>query len=109
MALAPDQGAGARPAGPVSSADLEAQVGHFEHCNHAGYRESLDNLTPADVYLAMHLCCCRQCRGMGSNLSRVLSVWFYGRVAHFAGALVVGEPHPPVATTRSPELVVRLV
>ena len=31
--------------------DLEAQVGAFvEHYNHARYHESLDNLTPADVY-----------------------------------------------------------
>src|SRR3954451_21193386 len=32
-------------------ADLEAQVGAFvEHYNHARAHESLDNLTPADVY-----------------------------------------------------------
>jgi putative transposase len=31
--------------------DLEAQVGAFiEHYNHAGYHESLGNLTAADVY-----------------------------------------------------------
>lgn len=31
--------------------DLEAQVGvFFEHCNHRRYHESLNNLTPADVY-----------------------------------------------------------
>ena len=31
--------------------DLERQVAAFvEHCNHARYHESLDNLTPADVY-----------------------------------------------------------
>ena len=31
--------------------DLEAQIGAFvEHYNHARYHESLDNLTPADVY-----------------------------------------------------------
>ena len=31
--------------------DLERQVAAFvAHCNHARYHESLDNLTPADVY-----------------------------------------------------------
>jgi putative transposase len=31
--------------------DLEAQIGHFiEHYNHNRYHESLENLTPADVY-----------------------------------------------------------
>jgi len=31
--------------------DLEAQIGHFiEHYNHHRYHESLENLTPADVY-----------------------------------------------------------
>jgi putative transposase len=31
--------------------DLEAQVGAFiEHYNHRRYHESIDNLTPADVY-----------------------------------------------------------
>ncbi len=31
--------------------DLEAQIGAFvEHYNHRRYHESLDNLTPADVY-----------------------------------------------------------
>ena len=33
--------------------DLEAQIGHFiEHYNHHRYHESLENLTPADVYFA---------------------------------------------------------
>ena len=31
--------------------DLERQIGAFvEHCNHIRYHESMDNLTPADVY-----------------------------------------------------------
>jgi putative transposase len=31
--------------------DLERQIGTFvEHYNHARYHESIDNLTPADVY-----------------------------------------------------------
>ncbi len=31
--------------------DLELQIGNFiEHYNHQRYHESLDNLTPADVY-----------------------------------------------------------
>ncbi|WP_156449658.1 integrase core domain-containing protein, partial [Caulobacter sp. CCH9-E1] len=31
--------------------DLEAQIGAFiEHYNHARYHESLENVTPADVY-----------------------------------------------------------
>jgi RNA-directed DNA polymerase len=31
--------------------DLERQIGAFvEHCNHVRYYESIDNLTPADVY-----------------------------------------------------------
>ena len=31
--------------------DLEAQISHFiEHYNHHRYHESLENLTPADVY-----------------------------------------------------------
>ena len=31
--------------------DLEARIGHFiEHYNHHRYHESLENLTPADVY-----------------------------------------------------------
>jgi len=31
--------------------DLEAQIGHFiEYYNHHRYHESLENLTPADVY-----------------------------------------------------------
>jgi putative transposase len=32
--------------------DLERQIGTFvEHYNHVRYHESIDNLTPADVYL----------------------------------------------------------
>jgi len=32
--------------------DLEAQIAAFvEHHNHRRYHESLDNLTPADVYI----------------------------------------------------------
>ena len=32
--------------------DLEAAIGRFvEHYNHQRYHESLNNLTPADVYL----------------------------------------------------------
>jgi RNA-directed DNA polymerase len=31
--------------------DLEQQIGAFvEHYNHVRYHESIDNLTPADVY-----------------------------------------------------------
>jgi putative transposase len=35
----------------LSTDDLEAQIGHFiEPYNHHRYHESLENLTPADVY-----------------------------------------------------------
>ena len=44
--------AGARPSRTGScSSDLQAQIGAFvEHYNHRRYHESLNNLTPADVY-----------------------------------------------------------
>ena len=40
-----------RTASCLSTGDLERQVAAFvAHYNHARYQESLDNLTPADVY-----------------------------------------------------------
>ena len=46
--------------------DLEAQLAAFvEHYNHQRYHESLNNLTPADLYLSMARPSCWE--GKGSN------------------------------------------
>ena len=45
--------------------DLEAQIGAFvDHYNHRRYHESLDNLTPADVYFGAARSSCNE---KGSN------------------------------------------
>jgi hypothetical protein len=45
---------GSEPPPGFVGGDLERWVAAFvEHYNHAGYRESVGNLTPADVYFGL--------------------------------------------------------